>query len=260
MTMTHPLVELSRTRSVTDCYVEIENYEKHPVLCRFGVWVGWRCNFAETVLLAYEHDPEELYVGWQINGTTVIDPGYSAGTPPWGSPAPSAPSVTYRCPAGGLYHQLSLTSTPSHDQVCLWVQVLYRHPNEANAPFHYGPAMSVCVRGWSVTWPAAKLAETRECLERFYNRLRQYVEIGHVGPGDPVERWLAGLEGDEAVRVKALVETLEQLDPREEPELRERITAELRAIVRWAKSPGASRGAAPPTATEIPTEAPSPER
>ena len=105
--MTHPLVELSRTRSVTDCYVEIENYEKHPVLCRFGVWVGWRCNFAETVLLAYEHDPEELYVGWQINGTTVIDPGYSAGTPPWGSPTPSAPSVTYRCPAGGLYHQLS---------------------------------------------------------------------------------------------------------------------------------------------------------
>jgi hypothetical protein len=62
------------------------------------------------------------------------------------------------------------------------------------------------------------------------------------------------------VRVNALVETLEQLDPKEEPELRERITAELRTIVRWAKSPGASGGAAPPTATEIPTEAPPPER
>ena len=135
-----------------------------------------------------------------------------------------------------------------------------RHPNEANAPFHYGPAMSACVRGWSVTWPAAKLAETRECLERFYNRLRQYVEIGHVGPGDPVERWLAGLEGDKAVRVKALVETLEQLDPKEEPELRERITAELRTIVTLGEKPGAWGCRSAPTATVIPTEPPPPER
>ena len=84
--MAHSLVEVSRTKSVTECYLITEDYTKHPALCRSGIWVGWKCSFAETVLLSYEHDPEELYVGWLINGTMVIDPGYSAGTPPWRTP------------------------------------------------------------------------------------------------------------------------------------------------------------------------------
>jgi hypothetical protein len=251
--MAHPLIELSRTRNVTNCYLVTENYLKHPALCRFGVWIGWKCEFAETVVLSYEHDPEELYVGWSINGTTVIDPGYSSGTPPWGAPAPGAPSVTYRCPVGGLFHRLSLTSTPGADQTCLWVQVLYRHPQDAGAPFHYGPATSVCVKGWGVTWPGKKLKETQDCLARFYELLHKYVEVAHVGPGDPVERWLEQLEGDDAMRVKALVETLEELAANAEPELAEAIKAELTAMVHWARGPGAA-GLAPPPAGDGRTE------
>jgi hypothetical protein len=244
--MAHPLVELSRTRNVTRCYVVVEDYVRHPRLCRFGIWVGLKCEFAETVVLSYEHDPEDLYVGWSINGTTVIDPGYSSGTPPWGSPAPGGSSVTYRCPVNGLFHELSLTSTPANDEVCLWVEVLYRYPNEAGAPFHHGPSMCVCVKGWDITWPAAKLKETNACLAKLYERLRRYVEVAHVGPGDPVERWLERASGDEAVRVSTLLETLETLDPEAEPELAEAVRAELMARVRWAQSPGASGFPPPP--------------
>jgi hypothetical protein len=248
--MTHPLVELSRTRSVTKCYLVVEDYVKHPRLCRSGIWIGLKCEFAETVVLAYEHDPEDLYVGWSIDGTTVIDPGYSSGTPPWGSPAPGAPSVVYRCPVNGLFHELSLTSTPAADESCLWVQVLYRYPNEAGAPFHYGPSMSVCVKGWEITWPATKVKETNACLARLYDLLRRYVEIAHVGPGDPVERWLERLEGDEAVRVRAMVETLGDLDPEADRELVDAVKEELTASVRWAQSPGGSGLAPPPAKAE----------
>lgn len=243
--MAHPLVEVSRVRNTTGCHLVLEDYSKHPHLCRFGVWIGWRCSFAETVLLSYEHDPEELYVGWQINGTTIVDPGYSSGTPPWGSPAPGASSVTYRCPVSGLFHQLSLTSTAGHDEVCLWVQVLYRYPNEAGAPFHYGPARWVCVDGWDVTWPAAKIKETQACLARFYELLHRYVEVAHVGPGDPVERWLERVRGDDAVKVKALLEALEEIDPKTEPELAEGARHELTAMVKWAATPGGAGLSAP---------------
>jgi hypothetical protein len=239
--MAHPLIELSRNRNVTKSYVVTEDYTNKPTLCRSGVWVGLRSEFTETVVLSYEHDPEELYVGWSINGSVVIDPGYSAGTPPWGAPAPSDPSITYRCPVGGQFHRLSLSSTPGSDQECLWVRVLYRHPNEAGAPFHEGPSLSTCLSGAEVKWPPAKVKAEQACLAHFRELLRRYVELPPpVGPPDPdpVERWLERLGGGEAARVRALVETLADLDPAEDPEVFEAIKADVASMVKWAQSPG----------------------
>jgi hypothetical protein len=236
--MTHPLVELSRTKHQTSAHLVIEDYDKHPTICRHGIWVGWSVTFTETVVLSFEHDPEELYVGWAINGTTVIDPGYSSGTPPWGYPAPGAPSVTYVTPVDGFFHRLSLTSTSGSGEVCLWVQVLYRGPSEAGAPAHYGPAMGVCLSGAEVIWPAYKLEEEKRCLAAFFDLLRRYVEVAHVNPGDPVEKWLARLRGEEAVRMKAELETLQKIDPKANRELADAIKADLARMLR-ARIPGA---------------------
>jgi hypothetical protein len=242
------LVELSRTRSVTSSYVVTEDYTKKPTLCRSGVWVGLNSEFAETVVLSYEHDPEELYVGWSINGTTVIDPGYSAGTPPWGAPAPGDPSITYRCPVDGLFHRLSLSSTPGSEQECVWVRVLYRHPNEAAQPFHEGPSLSTCLSGAEVKWPPAKVKAEQACLAKFRELLRRYIEIAPpIGPGDPgpVERWLERVSGDDAIRVRALVEALEELSPEDDREVFEAIRADVASMVRWAQTPGGSGFRAP---------------
>ena len=242
--MDHPLTEVSSI-TITNSYVVVEDYDRHPALCRFGVWVGIKREYLETYLLSYEHDPEELYVGWAINGTTVIDPGYTAGTPPSGEPVPGSPFVTYKCPVGGYYHQISLAGSPGMDPQSLWVQVLYRYPNENGQPFHYGPGRWIDLVGYSIAWPAAKLKETQDCLARFWALIQRYLEIARVGPGDPVERWLERLRGEEAVQLKALVETLGELNENEDSELREAILSELRGMVRWAQSPGATGAPAP---------------
>jgi hypothetical protein len=245
--MSHPLVELSRTKNQTSSSLVFEDYDKHPAICRHGLWVGWKINFTETVLLAFQHDPEELYVGWAINGTTVVDPGYGTGTAPWGSPAPGESSVTYVTPVAGLFHQLSLTSTAGDDNECLWVQVLYRKPNEASAPAHQGPAMWVCLSGSEISWPADKLDAERRCLDR----LRRYVEFAHVKPGDPVEQWLSRIRGEDALRIRAEIDTLEKLDPKAQPELAEAIKADLLRVAH-ARMPGSlsTRGTtAKPTAS-----------
>jgi hypothetical protein len=235
--MAHPLIELSRTRHQTSAHVVIEDYNRHPTICRHGVWVGWSISFTETVVLSFEHDPEELYVGWAINGSTVIDPGYSLGTPPGGYPVPGAPLLTYVTPMDGFFHRLSLTSTSDTTEECAWVQVLYRGPTEAGAPAHYGPVMSVCLSGAEVRWPGKKLDEEKHCLRVFFDVLRRYVDVAHVNPGDPVEQWLARIRGDDAVRLRAELDTLQELDPKVDRELAEAIKAELARIVR-ARMPG----------------------
>lgn len=247
--MDHPLTEVSSI-TVTNTYVVVEDYNRHPALCRFGVWVGLKREYVETYLLSYEHDPEELYVGWAINGTTVIDPGYSAGTPPWGEPVPGVPSVTYHCPVGGLYHQISLAGTPGMNPQWLWVQVLYRHPNEYGQPFHYGPGRWIYLVGYSITWPAEKIEETRRCLRRLWEIIQKEVQVAHVGPGDPVEHWLEQLRGEEAVALQALTDTLGELSEEQDAELREAIRGELRRLVSWSQSPGAAGVPAPGQITE----------
>jgi hypothetical protein len=240
--MSHPLLELSRTKHESSSYLIFEDYDKHPTLCRHGLWVGRKTTFSETVVLSFEHDPEELYIGWMINGITLIDPGYSTGTPPWGSPAPSTAPVTYICPVGGLFHQLSLTSSSGMGEECLWVQVLYRGPTEASVPAHYGPAMNVCLSGSKVTWPIAKLDDERRCLAAFFDLLRRYVRIAQVNPGDPIEQWLGHVRGGDAVRMRAELETLQEVDPNADLQLVEAIKGDLARMLR-ARMPGAGNAA-----------------
>jgi hypothetical protein len=238
--MSHPLVELSRTRSVTSTTLVVVDYDAVPKICRHGWWVWLRKEFSETVVLSFEHDPEELYIGWAIGAATVIDPGYSPGTPPFGLPVPGHPSVTYRTPVDGFFHRISFTSTPAHEQECFWVQALYRTPAEAGAPAHHGPTMLVCLSGSELTWPAQKLKEEKECLDRFRDLLSRYIEVAHVDPWDPIERWVRSLQGDDAVRVRAQLNALEHLDPTSEKELFEAIRSDLSGRVRWALMPGAA--------------------
>ena len=229
--MADTLIVLSDTKNVTGQSVVIEDYTKKFVLCRSGVWVGLEVTFTETVTLSYEHQEEPLYVGWAVNGVTVVDPGYSSGTPPWGAPCPGAASVTYRCPVDGLFHRISFTSTSGDPHECLWVQVLYRGPNDAGNPPRYGPAMWVCLAGSEIDWPLWKLLEWEACLASFWERLRRYVEVAHVNPGDPVE-WLATLPGEEAVRLHAEVQALEKLDVQAQPELAKALRADAAGMLR----------------------------
>jgi hypothetical protein len=189
--------------------------------------------------LAYEHTEEPLYVGWQINGTTVVDPGFSAGTPPWGAPCPGAPSVTYRCPVDGYFHEISLTSSSGDPSECLLVQVLYRGPADQYKPAHLGPCMYVCLAGSGIEWPADKLKAWEACLAALWGKLTRYLELAHVNPGDPVE-FLASLPGEVAIRLQAGVETLEHLDAAAQPQLAKAIKDDVLGILR-ARMPGAEQ-------------------
>jgi hypothetical protein len=235
--MSDQLVVLSDTKNVTGQTIVIEDYNKHPVLCRSGIWVGWLTTFTETVTLQYQHTEDPLYVGWAINGTTVIDPGYSSGTPPWGVPCPGVPSVAYCCPVDGFLHNISLTSTSGDPYECLTIQVLYRGPNDANNPAHVGPFMSVCLAGSEIDWPAKKVAESERCMADLWARLGRLIEIAHVQPGDPVE-WLGSLPSEESIRLQAEVNTLEQLDVTAQPALAKAIRADLTGMLS-ARMPGA---------------------
>jgi hypothetical protein len=229
--MADQLVQLSDTINVTAKSLIIIDYNAHPELCRRGIWVGWQETFTETVTLAYEHTEDPFYVGWQINGTTVIDPGFSAGTPPWGAPCPGAPSVTYRCPVDGFFHEISLTSSSGDPTECVQVQVLYRGPADQYKPAHYGPSMYVCLSGSKIEWPADKVKAWESCLAALWAKLRQYVELAHVNPGDPVE-FLAGLPPALATRLQAGVETLEHLDGAAQPRLAKAIKDDVLGILR----------------------------
>jgi len=73
--------------------------------CPSSIWVGERCEFKQHVVLSYEHDPEQLYVGWAINGSTVFDPGLSAGTRPEGDPVLGAAGLAMLWPYEGYGHK-----------------------------------------------------------------------------------------------------------------------------------------------------------
>jgi hypothetical protein len=230
--VTHPLVVESTTEVDTGCTVVVEDYDCHPVLCRSGIWVGQRCDFIETVVLSYEHDPDPLYAGWAINGTTLIDPGLSPGTPPWGYPVPGVSGVTYVCPYQGFYHKIALTGTAGMAEVCPWVQVLYR-PSTAlpTDPAQLGPGRYVCIDAFRIVWPADKLAETRACILALIGRLQGLEEIAHVGPGDPVERWLEAGDPESAFRLGALVDAHEKLHSERDRGLKAAVETEIKGLV-----------------------------
>jgi len=70
--------------------------------------------------------------------------------------------------------------------------------------------------------------------------VHRYLQVAHVKPGDPVEEWLTRLKGEEAVRLRAGLETLTQLDPKADKDLAIAIKADLAGLLSWARLPGAT--------------------
>ena len=223
------LVILSDTKFPTGQSVIIEDYNQHPALCRSGIWIGLLKTFVETVKVAYEHT-EDLYVGWAINGVTVVDPGYSNGTLPPGQPCPGAPSVLFNCPVDGFFHEISFTSTSGDPHECLAVQVLYRLPTDEYKPAHQGPTVVICLAGSEIDWPANLLAAWEACLASLWSRISKIKLVAHVNPGDPVE-FLGTLSPEQGVLLQTGVQTLEQLDAAAQPELANAIRARLSGIL-----------------------------
>ena len=214
--MSNTLSEISRTRNITGSSIVTEDYDSHFRLCRSGIWVGVEDTFTETVTISYEHT-NELYVGWKINGATIVDPGYSSGTPPWGSPVPGVPGVIYKCPVDGFFHRISFTSTSGMDEQCFYAQVLYRNGiAEASMAPHSGPSLNVCISGKEIDWPEDKLEEESNCLKALFEKLNRYKLIRKVFPPDPVE-WLGRFEGQEAQILKAMVDTYESVNTERQP-------------------------------------------
>lgn len=216
--MSNTLSEINRTRNFTGSSLVIEDYDKQFRLCRSGLWVGVENTFIETVTISYEHTGD-LYVGWRINGVTIVDPGYSSGTPPWGSPVPGVPGVIYKCPVDEFFHRISFTSTSGMETQCFYVQVLYRNGiAEAGMAPHSGPSLNVCISGREIEWPVNKLEEEATCLAALFEKLRRYKLIRKVFPPDPIE-WLRRFEGQEAQILKTMVDTYENVNTERQPML-----------------------------------------
>ena len=235
--MADELKVLSDTKSSTGGHLVTEDYDKHPRVCRHGVWIGWKETFSQTVTLAFEHTAHP-YVGWSVNGVTVIDPGYGPIVQPPGDPCPGAPSVLYTCPVGGLFHQISFTSVSGSPKACLSVQAIYREHGEQGLPFHGGPAMTLCLSGSNIEWPAYLILQEQACLRRWRDILRKYVEVAHVGPLDPIEL-LASLPAEDVTLLQAAAEALEQVKPDEQPVLANALRETVIGVLRSRMLPGA---------------------
>jgi hypothetical protein len=232
--MSDPLVVLSDTKNIVSQGIIVIDYDKVHHFCRHGLWEGFQQVYTETVTLAYEHTVEE-YVGWRVNGTVVVDPGYSAGTPPWGAPLPGFPSVRFACPVGGYYHQISFTSSANDPVEKFWVQAIYRTNAQEQVPID-GPGTWVTLSGQYVDWPWFLLQQQEECLEHWIELINSVRAIiggfAPVSPGDPVE-WAAQFTPEEASRLKAGLAILEKLDAERQPELAQRVAADVNDIVQF---------------------------
>ena len=94
-------------------------------------------------------------------------------------------------------------------------------------------------------WPAYLLKEEQECLRHWHEILRRYVRVVPPSPWPdpgPLSRWLERVRGEEAVRFKAELETLEKLDPEADRRLAEAIVTDLTRTVTWAAMPGSMLG------------------
>jgi hypothetical protein len=248
--MADPLVILSDTKDIISQGIVVIDYDHVRAFCRHGIWEGWQEIFTETVTLAYEHTVEE-YVGWQVNDVTILDPGFSNGTPPWGAPLPGFPTVTYTSPVGGLFHEISFKSSANDPIEKFWVNVLYRTSEEQQQPT-YGPGMWVTLSGQYIDWPWFLLMEQRECIQRWlsiFEKISEIYEVATVNPGDPVE-WAGGFTPDEVNGLKAGAEILQKIDAKKQPDLAKRIASYVNGILQWrtpgkngmyGKSPGKSK-------------------
>jgi hypothetical protein len=239
------LVVVSDTKTITDVSVVTIDYGRGlPLLCRSGIWVGLETQFTEVIVLSYEHDPEELYVGWMLNGSVVSPPGFPPTIFSPGLPVPGAAHVIYMTPVGDLYHRISFTSTAGMDEESVYAQVLYNtfQDIQQGKPAKYGPALSVRLSGREITWPPDKLAEERACLAYWRKIFRLVDGPRHVNPGDPVEDWLARVRGYDAVRIKGLAQVIEKPGGGGDESLADAARAELRALFQRVRLDGRIAG------------------
>lgn len=213
------LIELSDDVTTSDCSLVIADYTTDFQLCRSGIWLGTTCLQSQRVVLSYEHEPEPLYVGWSINGSTVLDPGYGTFTPPWGAPCPGDPDVTYQTGVDWLYHRIAFSVVPGTATQSVNVQVLYRGSDGAGQPASAGPSRTVQLAGVVTNWPASKLEEERECWRRLTDLLRQYIEIPKWWPPDPWERLPDLVRDPEDMLVLSAVTAVAELDAKADADL-----------------------------------------
>jgi hypothetical protein len=239
--MMYPLVTVSDDKTATGEQVVVVNYNLHPVPCRFGIWVGLEHMFTEKVTLSYEHDPAPFDVGWSLNGVTVVDPrnppDTEDGRVPF--PCPGLPSVLVFTPVDGLWHKISFLSSSGDPRERIWVQVLYTDESEPGQPLHQGPSKAVWLSGSYYEWPEPLLEEERRCLSGFWKFLRQYVEIAHVNPGDPVE-FLQELPEQVLIELQGAVDMLEKIDAKRQPALADALRRRIVAILRSSGARGFS--------------------
>jgi hypothetical protein len=224
---------LSKTKTVTGGHLVVEDYEENPVLCRRGVWVGWKETFVQTVALGYEHEGYDLVVGWAVNGQMIVDPGYG-DVMMFPEPCPGLPSIRYRCPVEGHWHRISFISTSGEPEQCLSVQALFRRKDDNYQQIEDGPTVKVCVSGSVIQWPAHLIKEEASCLRHMWDVLKRYAEVAHVKPGDPVQ-FLAAFPPAELRRLEASAQALERIDAQEQPALaqalRESVLGTLRSRI-----------------------------
>jgi len=227
--MAYELIELRRNNEVTGQGIVIEDYETHPTLCRKGVWVGLKTYFAETVVVSFEHHPDELSVVWSLqHGARWL----GAGSPDAPSgPVPGATGVSYRTPIDGFWHRVAFVSQPDTPATSIAIQAYY---SKDQSDLIAGPNLNVDISGGTIQWPTHKLDEEEACRRHWHDLLTRYVRWEEPQPLDPITTWLDAIHGPAAVRVAAIIEELETLDPEADPELAEALRADLTGQARWA--------------------------
>jgi hypothetical protein len=240
--MANSLIVLSDTKSVTGEHLVVVDYGKgSPLLCRSGIWVGLETDFIESVVLSYEHGSDDLYVGWALNGAIVSNPGFPPEIFPLpGLPVPGAANVLYMTPVDGFLHRTSLTGQAGMAETCIAAQVLYTtfKDYQQGKPVTYGPSITVCLSGKEIIWPAAKLEQEGECLRRWREILHRVAGPVRVKPGDPVEQWLARVQGEDAVRLQGLAQVLDEADAKRDPRIVEAARQELQGIFERVRMQG----------------------
>jgi hypothetical protein len=71
--MTSELTVVRNSKAAKGEHVVVRHFDQ---LCRHGYWIGWQRNFEQTITLAATIDPDpHPYIGFSINGQTVVSPG-----------------------------------------------------------------------------------------------------------------------------------------------------------------------------------------